>query len=168
MSDRKRIVLRILCGFALTAIVAVISSWQDIPTIWPQPEPEPEPDALPLVIDENMMSFLLAAGWPPGSVLKEVRRSSQYPVELRAKARTVPRSTMQVGDKLFAQIGFVDGIDTNAQRLIWLVLKANGIRCIMDGSVGYGLSVPVEHVDKALRILEKDSEEKHYWIRLEW
>ena len=83
------------------------------------------------------------------------------PVEQKAP------STMQVGDTVFAGIGVVGGTDSNAQSRITQVLKEHEIEVLMEGSGVYGIWVPEEHVEKAEAILQKDSTEKNYSIKLQ-
>ena len=76
------------------------------------------------------------------------------------------QTAIQVGNKTFIGIGVVSGTDTNAHAHITAALKDQGIESMMEGSVVYGIWVPKENVDAAVRILQRDSESKKYWIEL--
>jgi hypothetical protein len=66
----------------------------------------------------------------------------------------------------WSAIGTIGGLDRITEEHITALLNLHGIDSAIEGSIVYGVSVPVGDEARALKILREDAEKRHYWIDL--
>jgi hypothetical protein len=66
----------------------------------------------------------------------------------------------------WSEIGTIGGLDQITDQHITALLKLHGISSAIEGSIVYGVSVPVGDEARALKILREDAKKRHYWIDL--